>query len=232
MHLLKLSVTILTVILISLPFNISAQEKSESESEPKKQASGNTSIDGLFGVHYLRKDTLDSYMSAAGNTRFKNAAQIVGISFTKSFNTGDDKSQDAYFTFQYQIPEIINGTDSVNYRFTGYQFGFCFGGKDVFHSNPKLDLVYALGVQFGGYYITREYRYTPFTVARIKNGVIAPQILVEGRYFAGPLKLGMKMSVQYDISNTSWKQLDISPTVFGGFSATGVAFQAVLGYKL
>ena len=171
-------------------------------------------------------------MSAQGNPTFSRYNTIVGISFAKSFEAENDKGADFFFTFQYQIPDVIKGVDSINYSFTGYQIGLCIGGKDIFDDNKDLDLVYGLGLQIGGYYLRREILTFPYTMAKTRNGIIAPQLVMEARYFIGDLKVGFKMRGQYDISNTNWIQLDSTPLVFGGFSATGFAFQLTVGYKL
>ena len=192
----------------------------------------NSSIDAMLGLQYLKKDTLDTYMDGEGNSKFRRYSRIIGVSFAKSFVVDDSKGSDVFFTFQYQIPDLVNGIDSIDYTLTGYQIGLCIGGKDLFHTNKYFDVVYGLGVQFGGYYLKREFRLLPYKIEKTKNGVIAPQLVMEARYFIGDLKLGFKMRGQYDISNTQWKQLETSPLVIGGFSATGFAFQAMIGYKL
>ena len=223
-----LSSSLLAALIIFCSSTLYAQDKTESKNQP----SMNSSIDAMLGLQYLRKDTLDTYMDGEGNSKFRRYSRIVGVSFAKSFEADDSKGSDVFFTFQYQIPDLVNGIDSIDYTLTGYQIGLCIGGKDLFHANKDLDVVYGLGVQFGGYYLKREFRVSPYTVAKTKNGVIAPQLVMEARYFIGDLKLGFKMRGQYDISNTNWKQRDNSPLVFGGFSATGFAFQAMIGYKL
>jgi len=204
----------------------------DNSSTSKNQPSKNSSIDAMLGLQYLQKDTLDIYMDGEANSKFSRYSRIIGISFAKSIEADGSKGSDIFFTFQYQVPDVVHGLDSINYTLTGYQLGICIGGKDLFHANREFDVVYGLGVQFGGYYVKQELREFPYTVAKTKNGVIAPQLVVESRYFIGDLKLGFKMRGQYDISNTNWKQLDTSPLVFGGFSATGFAFQAMIGYRL
>ena len=223
-----LSSSLLAALIAFCSTTLYAQDQTEAKNQP----SLNSSIDAMLGLQYIRKDTLDTYMDGEGNSKFRKYSRIVGVSFAKSFEADDSKGSDVFFTFQYQIPDLVNGIDSIDYTLTGYQIGLCIGGKDLFHANKDFDVVYGLGVQFGGYYLKREFRLFPYTVAKTKNGVIAPQLVMEARYFIGDLKLGFKMRGQYDISNTNWKQLDTSPLVFGGFSATGFAFQAMIGYKL
>ncbi len=225
-----LSSIFLAAILLLYPPFLNAQDNDGTTS--KNQPSQNSSIDAMFGLQYLRKDTLDTYMDREAKSKFGRYSRIIGVSFAKSFEADGSKGSDVFFTCQYQVPNVVHGIDSIDYTLTGYQLGICVGGKDVFHANKEFDVVYGLGVQFGGYYLKRELLVFPYTVAKTKNGVIAPQLVIEARYFIGDLKLGFKMRGQYDISNTNWKQLDTSPLVFGGFSATGFAFQAMIGYRL
>ena len=196
------------------------------------KASMNSSIDVMFGSHYLRKDTLDKFLRVNDSVTFSNYSQIVGISFSKTFKTDRFKEQDGYINVQYQLPNTAKGADSTDYTFSGYQIGFCFGGKDLFYTNEQFDLVYSLGVQFGAYYLKRQHRTRAELRQRSRNGLIAPQLVMEARYFIGKLKIGFKMRGQYDISKTSWKHLDHTTFDFGAFSATGFAFQGMLGYKL
>lgn len=192
----------------------------------------NSSIDIRYGVHYLRKDSLDRFLHTKDSINFFKYSQLVGISISTTFNTGRFKEQDGFISIQYQLPNTITGNDSIDYTFTGYQIGFCMGGKDLLYANKDLDLIYAFGVQFGYYYLKRENRSLDVPIQRSKNGIIAPQLVTEVRYFIGMLKLGFNMRVQYDVSSGLWNHIDPSPTDFGGFKATGFAFQAVIGLKL
>ena len=194
-------------------------------------ASMNSSIDIMFGSQYLRKDTLDNYLSDQHPYTFSNYARVIGISWaTTIFIAKSDIHQDAFFTFQYQFPNIVRINDSLEYSLTGYQIGIA-SGRDLFYANKTFDLIFAAGVQFGGYYLTRNAD-KGLNISRTKNGVIAPQIIFEARYFIGNLKIGLKTRVQYDISNTNWNTIEGPPIKYGGFSAVGIAFQIMMGYKL
>ena len=202
-----------------------------AQSDFKMQGSKNSSIDVMFGTQFLRKDTLDKYIYSVDSVKFANYSNIVGISAAISFEINEDNSQDAFISVQYQLPNVARGLDSSAYSFYGYQFGVCVAGKDLFYGKKAFDLVYCVGVQFGSYYFKMENPILPGDV-RAKNGVIAPQVILESRYFIGDLKLGLKLRAQYDISNSSWRALDPFQIPFGGFSATGGAAQLVVGYRI
>lgn len=210
----------------TLPNSIQAQEDSQNHS------SMNSSIDLRYGVHYLRKDSLDSFFDTKDSINFFKFSRLVGLSFSTTFNTAKFSEQDGFISLQYQLPNTINGNDSIDYTFSGYQIGLCMGGKDLLYAQKDLDLIYSFGVQFGYYYLKRENRNLDVPIRRSKNGIIAPQLVAEARYYIGMLKVGFNMRVQYDVSSGTWNHIDPSPTDFGGFKATGFAFQGVIGLRV
>jgi len=201
------------------------------QSDFKLQGSQHTSIDALFGTQFLRKDTLDKYIYSVDSVKFANYSTVLGISAAISFEINEENSQDAFISVQYQLPNTARGLDGNEYSFSGYQLGVCMAGKDLFSGKENFDLVYCMGVQFGSYYFRMPNPVLPGDL-RAKNGIIAPQVVLEARYFIGDFKIGLKLRAQYDVSNTSWKALDPFRIPFGGFSGTGGAAQLVLGFRI
>ncbi|MBL4657410.1 MAG: hypothetical protein JKX73_05375 [Flavobacteriales bacterium] len=218
--------------LLLASFLLSFVVPSYAQDDSKNQSSMNSSIDLRYGVHYLRKDSLDLYLNTKDSVNFFKYSQLVGIGIATTFNTARFKEQDGFISIQYQLPNTIYGYDSIAYTFTGYQIGFCMGGKDLLYAKEDLDLIYSFGVQFGYYYLKRENQSLDVPIQRSKNGIIAPQLVAEARYFIGWLKLGFNMRVQYDVSGGTWNHVTPSGTNFGGFKATGFAFQGVIGVRL
>lgn len=194
------------------------------------QVSGNHIFSFEAGYTNFRPFQLNDKLYALGleSRNTLSTFETFGIGNSSTLLISRGGSVDGEFALHYFNPIVVS-TDSLRYKFGGWELMTSIYGFEVFPKVRAVDFVIAPGVFWGSIKMRKYFASgNPNQFEMFKNPFIAPMLRADLRFQLGPICAGGRWSYRYDISKARWKK-GTSETL-PGYKAREMQYIVYLGW--
>jgi hypothetical protein len=193
--------------------------------------SGHDSWDIHGGFFYFDIGDLNQKIPQGHTNKFEERLSSFGLSYKGTGLINRHLVCESHLTYQLFIPTNYSFSDSLHYKFQGYQIGMNFG-KDLFPRSNLFDLFVGIGFNAGRFKLLQKDLKIADKFLKYTNPFFSPKISLEPKIVTNSFSFSIIGEYLFDVSNPNWHVKDSRLSTLGITRSTGFFVQFCLGLQI